>query len=112
MNRGIIQAYDHYRGGDEYQFDNCRHLACTEVRAAIFSEKCGYSTLKQRPFKEEVNIMEYVCVKNLAIEKLSENSICAKQAEVSVNRVFDVCSKDYSPFMKNKAVGTKTNNII
>ena len=31
MNRGLIQMYDHYRGGNEYSFSNCKHLACTEV---------------------------------------------------------------------------------
>lgn len=32
-NRMLIKMYDHKRS-ENYNFDNCKHLACTEVRAA------------------------------------------------------------------------------
>lgn len=33
INRLLIKMYDHKRT-ENYNFDNCKHLACTEVRAA------------------------------------------------------------------------------
>ena len=35
MKRMLIKLYDHQRS-ENYNFDNCKHLACTEVRAAMF----------------------------------------------------------------------------
>jgi len=35
MKRQLIRMYD-YKRSENYSFDNCKHLACTEVRAAIF----------------------------------------------------------------------------
>ena len=35
MKRMLIKMYDNKRS-DNYNNDNCKHLACTEVRAALF----------------------------------------------------------------------------
>ncbi len=38
--RQLIRLYDEYRSSN-YDSDNCKHLACTEVRAANFNSKCN-----------------------------------------------------------------------
>ena len=35
MKRHLVRLYD-YKRSENYSFDNCKHLACTEVRAALF----------------------------------------------------------------------------
>ena len=40
VRRGLIKLYD-YQRSENYDFDNCKHLACTEVRAASFDTKCN-----------------------------------------------------------------------
>ena len=35
MKRHLIRLYD-FKRSENYDFDNCKHLACTEVRAANF----------------------------------------------------------------------------
>ena len=40
MKRHLIKVYDLHRS-ENYNFDNCKHLACTEVRAAHFDSKCN-----------------------------------------------------------------------
>ena len=38
--RQLIRMYDHVRS-ENYNFNNCKHLACTEVRAALFNSECN-----------------------------------------------------------------------
>lgn len=40
LKRMLIKMYDQSRSSN-YKCDNCKHLACTEVRAALFSSKCN-----------------------------------------------------------------------
>jgi inner membrane protease ATP23 len=40
LTRMLIKLYDHKRS-ENYNFDNCKHLACTEVRAALFNTQCN-----------------------------------------------------------------------
>ena len=45
MARQLIFMYDYNRGkgkqgGGGYDLDKCKHLACSEVRASLFTDKC------------------------------------------------------------------------
>ena len=40
LKRQLITMYD-YQRAENYNFDNCKHLACTEVRAARFHSDCN-----------------------------------------------------------------------
>jgi autotransporter-associated beta strand protein len=40
MKRMLIKMYDQARS-ENYKCDNCKHLACTEVRAALFHTQCN-----------------------------------------------------------------------
>ena len=42
MKRQLIKLYD-YKRAENYSFDNCKHLACTEIRAALFHSQCNPS---------------------------------------------------------------------
>ena len=71
MTRMLIKLYDHKRATN-YDFSNCKHLACTEIRAANFNTKCGMSSkalssFKGKQFIEEQISLDKYCVKSTAI---------------------------------------------
>ena len=43
LNRQLIMLYDNVRGNGLHNLDNCKHLACSEVRAALFNNSCKVS---------------------------------------------------------------------
>lgn len=47
LKRMLIKMYDYNRAGNSYNPDNCKHLACTEVRATLFSSKCNIRDRKK-----------------------------------------------------------------
>ena len=72
MVRHLVKMYDHVRS-ENYDFDNCKHLACTEVRAANFNSKCElrrkskmHAFLKDFKFHQEQMMANEYCVKDLA----------------------------------------------
>ena len=40
IHRQLIFMYDHKRGKGAHDLNKCKHLACSEVRAALFSNSC------------------------------------------------------------------------
>ena len=43
LSRQLIFMYDHNRSlgsGGNYDLNKCKHLACSEVRAALFTDEC------------------------------------------------------------------------
>ena len=40
LKRQLIFMYD-YQRAENYNFDNCKHVACTEIRAARFHADCN-----------------------------------------------------------------------
>ena len=110
--------YDQERS-ENFNPDNCKHLACTEVRAAAVNTKCNAVTKSGLPFwvqkgmptnYDRIEASEY-CVKDLAIEHLKERDKCAAKAERYVNYVFDKCYKDRSPFSSG-GLRRNVSNII
>ena len=73
LKRMLIKMYDFNRARNSYNPDNCKHLACTEVRAALFSSKCNPKDRKRlQMFKNSSKVKEKMlandfCVKDLAI---------------------------------------------
>lgn len=65
--------YDYNRAIKTYNPDNCKHLACTEVRAALFHTKCNpKERSKMRILKNSSKVKDKMlandfCVKDLAI---------------------------------------------
>lgn len=105
MKRHLIRLYD-YQRSENYDFNNCKHLACTEVRAAQFDFKCNpreRTGSKLSKFtgsqlaKDKIDANEF-CMKDLATSHLMERDKCADKAERYVNYVFEKCKSDSAPF--------------
>ena len=40
LRRQLIFMHDNIRGKGDYSMENCKHLACSEIRASLYSDKC------------------------------------------------------------------------
>ena len=105
MKRALIRLYD-YQRSENYDFDNCKHLACTEVRSAQFDSTCNprektgsrLSKLSgSKIAREKIDANEF-CMKDLATRHLTERDKCAEKAERYVNYIFERCKSDTAPF--------------
>ncbi|KAI9217850.1 peptidase M76 family-domain-containing protein [Blastocladiella britannica] len=91
----LVHAYDHCVF--KYRWTDCKHFACTEVRAANVSGDCQFSReLERGNFAVIGGQMQ--CVKRRAILATKHNPLCKDQAEAAVNAVFDSCYGDRQPF--------------
>ena len=103
IRRQLIFMYDNIRGKGSYNMEKCKHLACTEIRASLFSDKCKLSQNALEMFRKsnqgpKIDAQKY-CFKNQAIEHLKEKFKCRDKADQYVNYVFDQCLNDKSPFV-------------
>jgi len=75
--------YDHVRS-DNYDFNNCLHLACSEVRAAKLSGQCKHS-------------FSYVYSKVNPNWNTDKNYSCVKQnANENMIKYYDHCASNVS----------------
>ncbi|KAG7269658.1 hypothetical protein CRUP_019047 [Coryphaenoides rupestris] len=101
MNRVVthelIHAFDHCRAHVDW-FNNHRHLACSEIRAANLSGDCSIgSELKRFNFGLKGHRQE--CVRDRALRSiLAVRSVSREEAVKVVDEVFDVCFSDHAPF--------------
>jgi inner membrane protease ATP23 len=108
MKRMLIKMYDHARS-DNYKPDNCKHLACTEVRAALFHSQCNpkersrMKLLKNSSKAKEKLLANEFCVRELAIEHLKERSKCEPKADRYVDYIFEKCKNDTAPINSSRA---------
>ena len=115
MKRQLIRLYDEQRS-ENYDCDNCKHLACTEVRAALFHSKCnprqksGFSKFG-KVNQDKIDANEF-CMKDMATARLMEKEKCAPKAERFVSYVFDKCKADFAPFVEGKKRKVKALNDI
>eukprot|EP00798_Chlamydomonas_sp_ICE-L_P002843 gene2843-17745_t len=102
----LIHAYDNCRNAD-LDFSNCRHHACSEVRAANLSGDCSFLEEFQRgnislfsPSSWRGHLKR--CVRRRAALSVALNPRCggAAGAKVAVDAVFDECVRDTAPFEK------------
>ena len=97
--------YDFQRS-ENYDCHNCKHLACSEVRAATFSSVCDPRMRSSRysVFNNDKNDRDDAkdfCRKDLAVSHLKEIEKCEPKAERIVNYVFERCVNDSAPFVKD-----------
>jgi len=117
MKRMLIKMYDQARS-ENYKCDNCKHLACTEVRAALFHSQCNpkersrMQIMKNSSRAKEKLIANEFCVRDLAIEHLKEKSKCAAKAERYIDYVFEKCKNDTAPMNSSKAHKLKSLTTI
>lgn len=103
----LIHAFDHCTV--EMEPGNCAHYACTEIRAASLSGDCKFTRELSRG-NFGVAMQHQRCVRRRAALALNAIPGCSgvstdpktgeeySVAEETVNRVFEKCFKDTSPF--------------
>ena len=103
--------YDFHRS-ENYDVDNCKHLACTEVRGALFDSLCNpkqreqLSNLPSMTGDARVETNEF-CIRDKAVSHLMERAKCADKAERYVDYVFNKCKNDSAPFSKGNQRSVK-----
>lgn len=108
LKRMLIKMYDQART-DNYKCDNCKHLACTEVRAALFHSQCNpkersrMKLMKNSTRAKDKLLANEFCVRELAIEHLKEKSKCAEKADRYVDYVFEKCKNDTAPINSSRS---------
>ncbi|KAK3285345.1 hypothetical protein CYMTET_7047 [Cymbomonas tetramitiformis] len=92
----LIHAFDHCRAKNLDWYD-CRHHACSEVRAAALSGDCNW---KQEVYRQNFGLkaQHQACVKRRAELSLKINPYCKDIAKKAVEEVFDTCYRDTAPF--------------
>lgn len=93
----MIHMFDQCRF--KVDWSDCRHHACSEVRAASLSGDCRWTREIKRGFFTFTK-QHQACVKRRAILSVQANPCCQKpgEAENAVNQVFDSCFSDTRPF--------------
>ena len=99
ISHELIHAYDHCR----VKFDrlNCKHQACSEIRAANLSGDCKWSREVFRGNYGKVLGQHQNCVKRRAALSLKSNPACkdCKEIDKLIEEVFPVCFSDTAPFL-------------
>lgn len=91
----LVHVYDYCRA--KIDWTNCRHHACTEVRAANLSGDCTIGMELARGHFNLTNHRE-ACVKRRATKSVASNPHCVNQAKVVVDEVYARCERDVAPF--------------
>ncbi|KAJ8902691.1 hypothetical protein NDN08_006011 [Rhodosorus marinus] len=96
MVHELIHAFDDCRAHIEW--NNCEHLACSEVRAAALSGDCRFLNEIQRG---NISIAGQFkrCVRRRAELSIKMSPACKATTTVAtVDKVFNACLKDTEPF--------------
>ncbi|XP_066447807.1 mitochondrial inner membrane protease ATP23 homolog [Eleutherodactylus coqui] len=93
----LIHAFDHCRAHVDW-FNNVRHLACSEIRAANLSGDCALTNEISR-FNFGLKQHHQDCVRDRALRSiLAVRHISREAAAKAVDNVFDSCFNDLEPF--------------
>lgn len=97
LSHELIHSWDHHRF--KVDWNNLKHHACSEIRAANLSGDCKFFREFARG-NVGFNKHQQECVRRRAILSLQANFNCrsAEQAESVVNQVFESCYNDTRPF--------------
>ena len=97
MAHELIHMYDECRFNVDW--NNLRHVACTEIRANNLSGDCRYLSELNRGIVSFAG-QHQECVRRRAIESVTANEACPDEATARkvVNEVFESCFKDTRPF--------------
>lgn len=100
----LIHAYDDFYGvcgTSDFDWKNCKHRACSEVRAAAMSGDCNYIEEVKRGNFNPVGFYER-CVKRRAELSQKLVKMCQQTARSDTQEVFTDCMIDHRPFDCNK----------
>lgn len=101
MNRVVthelIHSFDHCRAHVDW-FNNIKHLACSEIRAANLSGECTFGNELSR-FNFGIKQHHQKCVRERACRSiLAVCKVSRETAMKAVDDVFDSCFNDHEPF--------------
>jgi len=97
MTHELIHVYDYCRA--HVDFTNCRHHACTEIRAANLSRDCLWSNEWRRGLGKFITNQHNKCVKRRAWESIRTSPYCqGVKAKEAIDDVFERCIQDTEPF--------------
>lgn len=94
----LVHAYDACR--IKADFNNCLHLACTEVRASNLSGECHWVMEMDRGHFN-ISKQQEACVKRRAQLSLEGHPECRERAAEFVRAAWAPCSEDTEPFHFN-----------
>jgi inner membrane protease ATP23 len=94
VSHELVHAYDFCRANMD--ITNCKHMACTEIRAASLSGDCAWSNEMLRG-RLAGGAGHQACVRRRAVLSMT-GSACEAKAMEHVNEVWDSCFKDTAPF--------------
>ncbi len=92
----LIHAYDFCRA--KVDIDNCDQYACLEVRASSLSGECNYLPEAARG-NLGVGSGHSSCTRRRALLSVSMNNKCSAEASKHVDKVFERCYRDISPYL-------------
>lgn len=96
LTHELIHVFDFCRA--HVDMDNCRHHACTEIRAANLSGDCLWTAeLKRGKFASSTD-HHNTCVRRRATISVEHNPSCTGRGARYVDNVFDRCLRDHEPF--------------
>lgn len=96
MIHETIHAFDHCRV--KMDWHNCRHHACSEIRAANLSGDCRLFNELARGNMNKFYKQHQDCVKRRALLSIQMNPACGGEAEKIIDEVFESCFRDTEPF--------------
>lgn len=92
----LVHAFDHCRV--EMDYSSCRHLACTEIRAANLSTDCRWDAEWGRGILG-LKGQQKACVKRRAKLSIQMTPACANEdVDYVIGSVFKRCYRDTEPF--------------
>jgi len=97
LKHELIHAYDACRFHNSLRL--CRSRACSEVRAYHMDRSCEQLWSSDYKSYDE-------CVRSLAVESIQE--ACPDTAIEDVDKVYESCIKDVSPFLESEAFDPRT----
>lgn len=101
LKRQLIFLYDSITNKN-YDFKNCNHLACSEIRAANLNNVClnssyTYLNIIMRRGRSNRNSL-YYCVKNTSLLNLANDfPHCEEKAVDYIDKMFDKCITNMAP---------------
>lgn len=100
MGHELIHAIDHGRIEGGLKEDDCRQIACSEIRAANLSGDCKWSRELLRGHWSNVSGQHRICVRRRARMSLLANPNCREcNADAILEELFESCYRDTFPFI-------------
>ncbi|XP_033113980.1 mitochondrial inner membrane protease ATP23 homolog isoform X2 [Anneissia japonica] len=99
LTHELIHAFDFCRAHVEW--NNLRHVACTEIRAASLSGDCSF--FNQNLYSRKFGFMKHhqKCVQERAMKSvMSVRDIPKEEVQKTIDDVWDICFNDHEPFDK------------